>query len=110
MFAQFIEFDQEQRLKQDEAVEEIYLSGITDAADGRLPVMAEIIYLQGYCAGMKQVKMIDLSLPAPKEEQTELPLVCGQCAYLNNGKCAIKGVARNSNSYACDRIKVDCPF
>ncbi|WP_373529114.1 hypothetical protein [Nostoc sp.] len=110
MFAQFIDFDQEQRLKQDEAVEEIYLSGITDAADGRLPVMAEIIYLQGYCAGMKQVKMIDSSITAPQGKQTELPLVCGQCQHLNSGKCGIKGITRNGNQYACPSISVDCPF
>lgn len=108
MFAQYIDFDQAQRQQQDEAIEAIYLEGISDAVDGRLPVMAEITYLQGFCEGMKQRYQTIDSLP--QEEQTELPLVCGQCAYLSNGKCAIKGVTRNSNSYACDRIKVDCPF
>ncbi len=45
--------DQEQQRIQDEAVEEIYLSGIGDGFDGRLPAMSEIIYLQGYCVGMQ---------------------------------------------------------
>ena len=102
--------DQEQRLEQYEAIEEIYLSGISDAADGRFPQMAEIIYLQGYCQGMRDYPRREVVLPVINTESKEYPLVCGQCAYLNNGKCAIKGVARNSNSYACDRIKVDCPF
>lgn len=108
MFAQYIDFDQAQRYAQDQAIEAIYLEGISDAVDGRLPVMAEIIYLQGFCEGMKQRHQTINSLP--QEAQTELPLVCGQCAYLNNGKCTMKGTARNSNSYACERIKVDCPF
>jgi len=47
MFAYSIDFDQAQRLEQDEAIEEIYLSGIDDGFDGRLPMMAELIYLQG---------------------------------------------------------------
>ncbi len=110
MFAQFIDFDQVQRYAQDQAIEELHLDGFSDAVDGQLPVMAEIIYLQGYCAGMNQLKTIDSLITATQEKQTEVPLVCGQCAYLNNGKCAIKSVTRNSNSYACDRIKVDCPF
>jgi hypothetical protein len=108
MFAQSIDFDQAQRLEQDEAIEAVYLEGISDAASGRLPVMTEIIYLQGFCEGMKQRYQTIDSLP--QEEQTELPLVCGQCAYLNNGKCAIKGVTKTSNSSACDRIKIDYPF
>lgn len=109
MFAQYIDFDQAQRQQQDEAIEAIYLEGVTDAANGRLPVMAEITYLQGYVEGMKQLKVVTL-FPISPQEQTELPLVCGQCHYLNNGKCGIKGVTRNSNSYACELIKVDCPF
>lgn len=111
MFAYSIDFDQEQRLKQDEAVEEIYLSGISDAADGRLPAMAEIIYLQGFCEGMRQFKMQVRLAPLPVATETqEFPLLCGQCTYLNNGKCAIKSVVRNSSNYACDRVVVDCPF
>lgn len=110
MFAQSIDLDQAQRQQQDEAIEAIYLEGVTDAANGRLPVMAEISYLQGYIKGMKQPKVVTLFPITSQEEQSELPLVCGQCAYLNNGKCAIKEVTRNSNSYACDRLKVDCPF
>lgn len=110
MFAQYIDFDQAQRQLQDEAIEAIYLEGVGDAASGRLPVMAEIAYLQGYCEGMRQLKVVTLFPIASQEEQKELPLVCGQCAYLNNGKCALKEITRNSNSYACDRIKVDCPF
>jgi len=37
--------DQEQRLESYETIEAIYLEGITDAADGRIPAIAEIIYL-----------------------------------------------------------------
>lgn len=103
--------DQAQRLEQDEAIEEIYLSGITDAADGRLPAMAEIIYLQGFCEGMRQFRMQVRLAPLPIATETqEFPLLCGQCTYLNNGKCAIKSVVRNSSNYACERVVVDCPF
>ena len=110
MFAQFVDFEQEQRLAQDEAFEEIYLSGIGDAADGRFPAMAEITYLQGFCEGMKQLKISNSAVVSFQEEQVELPLVCGQCSYLNNGKCGIKSISRNSNQYACPSISVDCPF
>ncbi len=105
-----IDRDQAQRLEQDECIEAIYLEGITDAADGRLPAMPDVIYLQGYVQGMRDYPRREVVLPVINTESKEYPLVCGQCAYLNNGKCAIKGVAKNSNSYACDRIKVDCPF
>ncbi|HEY9882985.1 MAG TPA: hypothetical protein V6C98_05185, partial [Thermosynechococcaceae cyanobacterium] len=86
MFAQFVDFEQEQRLAQDEAIEAIYLSGIGDAVDGRFPVTAEITYLQGFCEGMKQLEMTNSSTTPPQQEQTELPLVCGQCTHLNNGR------------------------
>ncbi len=102
--------DQEQQRIQDETVKEIYLSGIGDGFDGRLPMMAELIYLQGYCVGMQQLKTTDSRLAIAPTEQTELPLLCGQCTYLNNGKCAIKSVVRNSSNYACDRVVFDCPF
>lgn len=102
--------DQDQRLEQDAIIEQIYIEGVTDAANGRLPVMAEIIYLQGYCEGMKHLKVVELFPIASQEEQTELPLLCGQCQHLNNGKCGIKGITRNGNQYACPSISVDCPF
>jgi hypothetical protein len=106
--------DQEFRLEQEQCIEELYLEGISDGADGCLPLMAEITYLQGYCQGMKQQNMIDLSINTSTlmlhEEQTELPLLCGQCYYLNNGICSLKTVARNSNSYACPSLQIDCPF
>jgi hypothetical protein len=105
-----LERDQEQQRIQDEAVEEIYLSGIGDGFDGRLPMMAEITYLQGYCVGMQQLKTTDFRLAHSPIEQTESPLVCGQCSFLNNDKCTVKQTTRNRNSYACDRINVDCPF
>ncbi len=75
MFAYSIDFDQAQRLEQDEAIEEIYLSGIGDGFDGRLPMMAEITYLQGYCVGMQQLKTTDFRLAYSPIEQTESPLV-----------------------------------
>lgn len=103
--------DQDQRLESYETIEEIYLSGIGDAADGRLPAMAEVIYLQGFCEGMRQFRMQVRLAPLPVATETqESPLLCGQCHYLNNGKCAIKGTARSSTNYACDRVVVDTPF
>jgi hypothetical protein len=108
MFAYSTDFDQAQRLEQDEAIEEIYLSGIGDGFDGRLPMMAELIYLQGYAEGMKQLKTTDFRLAYSPIEQTESPLVCGQCSFLNNDKCTIKQNNRNSNQYACNSINIDC--
>jgi hypothetical protein len=102
--------DQEQRLEQYEAIEEIYLSGISDAADGRFPQMAEIIYLQGYCQGMLDYPRREVMLPVINQEIEEYPLVCHQCQHLNNGICSLKSIPRNSNSYACPSISVNCPF
>ena len=110
MFAQFVDFDQAQRLAQDEAFEEIYLSGIGDAADGRLPAMAEVIYIQGYVQGMQDYPRREVQLPVINTETQEVSLVCGQYTHLNNGRCAIKSISRNSNQYACSSISVDCPF
>ena len=105
-----LDFDQDQRQEQYAAIEEIYLSGISDAADGRLPVMAELTYLQGYVQGMRDYPRREVLLPVINTESKEYPLLCHQCHYLNNGKCGIKGITRNGNQYACDRISVDCPF
>lgn len=102
--------DQDQRLEQYAAIEEIYLSGITDAVDGRFPQMSEVIYFQGYCQGMRDYPRREVQLPVINTETQEFPLLCHQCAYLNNGICGIKGITRNGNQYACDRISVDCPF
>lgn len=105
-----LDLDQDQRTEQYAAIEEIYLSGISDAADGRLPVMAELTYLQGYVQGMQDYPRREVQLPVINTETQEIPLLCGQCHYLNNGKCGIKGITRNGNQYACDLISVDCPF
>ena len=110
MFAQFVDFDQEQRQAQDEAFEEIYLSGIADAADGRLPAMAEVIYIQGYVQGMQSYPRREVQLPVINTEPQELPLLCGQCSHLNNGRCAIKSITRNSSQYACISVSIDSPF
>lgn len=110
MFAQFIDFDQAQRQQQDEAIEAIYLEGVSDAASGRLPVMAEVIYIQGYVQGMIDYPRTEVTLPAINTESKEYPLVCHQCAYFNNGICTLKGITRNGNQYACSSISVDCPF
>ncbi len=104
------DLDQEQRLEQDACIEEVYLSGITDAADGRFPQMSEVIYVQGYVQGMRDYPRREVILPVINQEIKEFPLVCHQCTYLNNGICGIKSIPRNGNSYACDRINVDCPF
>ncbi len=102
--------DQDQRLEQYAAIEEIYLSGISDAADGRMPAMAEVTYIQGYVQGMRDYPRRKVILPVINTEIKEFPLLCHQCTYLNNGICGIKGITRNGNQYACDRISVDCPF
>ena len=102
--------DQDQRQEQYEAIEEIYLSGITDAADGRFPQMAEVLYLQGYAKGMVDYPRREVMLPIINTESKEFPLVCHQCYYLNNGICSLKSIPRSSTNYACDRIKFDCPF
>jgi hypothetical protein len=104
------DLDQDQRLEQYEAIEAIYLKGITDAADGRLPAMAEVIYIQGYVQGMRDYPRREVMLPVINADAKEFPLLCHQCTYLNNGICSIKSIPRNGNSYACDRINVDCPF
>ncbi|PSB27933.1 hypothetical protein [Chlorogloea sp. CCALA 695] len=106
-----IDRDQDQRLESYEAIEAIYLEGISDAADGRLPAMPDVIYLQGFCEGMRQLRMQVRLAPQPvATEIKEYPLLCGQCQYLNNGKCAIKATARSSTNYACDRVVIDSPF
>lgn len=102
--------DQEQRLEQYAAIEQIYLLGITDAADGRLPAMAEITYIQGYVQGMRDYPRREVLLPVINADAKEFPLVCHQCAHFNSGICRFKSIPRNSNSYACDRVVVDCPF
>ena len=102
--------DQEQRLESYEAIEAIYLEGIGDAADGRMPAMAEVTYIQGYVQGMRDYPRRKVILPVINAETQEFPLLCGQCHYLNNGKCGIKGIIRNGNQYACPSISVDCPF
>ncbi len=104
------DIDQEQRQEQYAAIEEIYLSGIMDEADGRFPKMSEICYLQGYIQGMRDYPRREVILPVINTDTKEFPLVCHQCHYLNNGKCGIKGITRNGNQYACPSISVDCPF
>ncbi len=105
-----LNLDQEQRQEQYAAIEEIYLSGIGDAADGRFPQMSEICYLQGYCQGMRDYPRREVMLPVINTQASESPLLCAQCNFLSNGRCTIKGVTRNANNFACDRVVVDCPF
>jgi hypothetical protein len=102
--------DQERIEAQYAVVEEIYIEGIGDAADGRFPRMAELPYLQGFAQGMRDFPRREVKLPVINTETQEFPLLCGQCHYLNNGKCGIKGIIRNGNQYACPSISVDCPF
>jgi hypothetical protein len=111
MLSHSFEIDQDNRTQQDQAMEDIYLEGVGDGFDNRLPVMPNIAYLEGYMEGMRQLrqKVRLFPVPAPTEVK-EYPLLCSQCYYLNNGVCSLKSIPRNSNSYACDRIKVDCPF
>lgn len=130
-----IDRDQEQRLEQDLCIEEVYQQGFRDGFEGWLPVMSEITYLQGYGKGMEEGRAtVKLSICVPAKQlqserkvcgaglptqsfsremfgsQTEMPLLCGQCQYLNNGRCSIKDIDRNSSQYACDRVSIDCPF
>jgi hypothetical protein len=105
-----LDFDQDQRQEQYAAIEEIYLSGIGDAAAGLFPQQAEVLYLQGFAQGMRDYPRREVMLPVINTEIKEFPLLCHQCTYLNNGICGIKSIPRNGNSYACDRINVDCPF
>ena len=106
-----LDLDQDQRLESYEAIEAIYLEGITDGFDGRLPAMPDVIYLQGFCEGMRQLRMQVRLAPQPViTEVKEYPLLCGQCTYLNDGKCGIKGIARSSTNYACDHVVIDSPF
>jgi hypothetical protein len=112
--------DQEQRSEQYQAIEDIYLEGITDGANGKLPAMSEIIYLQGYCQGMTQARAeIGLKITVSAQqlqselfamENKEYPLLCGQCQYLNNRTCTIKGIKRDQSNFACDRVVIDSPF
>ena len=103
--------DQEQREEAYAASEAIHLEGIGDALNGCLPAMPNVAYLEGFCEGMRQLRMQVRLTPQPvATEIKEYPLLCGQCTYLNNGKCAIKGTARSSSNYACDCVVIDSPF
>ena len=108
-----IDADQEQRLASYEAIEQIYLEGIGDAMDSRLPQMAQITYLEGYAEGMRQFRKrvrTEILLPVINTEPKEFPLLCGQCQYLNNRTCTIKSIKRDQSNYACDRVVIDSPF
>lgn len=114
-----IDQDQENRLIQDACIEEIYLDGVADGCNGRLPIMADITYLQGYCKGMTETRAeIGLKITVSPEQlqsemwiaQSETPLLCGQCVHLNNRRCTIKDIVRDQSQYACPQVSVDCPF
>lgn len=105
-----IDFDQDQRLAAYEAIEDIYMEGVTDAANGKFPVMSEIAYLQGYAQGMKDYPRREVKLPVISNEVFEMPLLCGQCAHLVGGKCGVKRAERDRNRYACEQVLVDSPF
>lgn len=102
--------DQQRIEAQYAVVEEIYIEGIGDAADGRFPRMAELPYLQGFAQGMRDYPRREVTLPVINTEVQEFPLFCLQCSFLNDGICSLKSIPRNGNSYACDRISVNCPF
>jgi hypothetical protein len=76
----FFDRDQDQRLQQDKKIEEIYLEGVEDGTDGRLPAMPDLNYLQGYCEGMRQLRMQIRLAPLPEQtEFKEFSLLCTQC-------------------------------
>ncbi len=108
-----IDFDQQQRLEQDEIAEEIYISGIGDAMNAVFPQMAELTYLQGYAEGMREFRKRvrhEVMLPVINTSPKEYPLLCGQCQYLKNRVCTIKSIVRDQSNYACDRVVIDSPF
>lgn len=108
--------NQELRSSQDE----VYMSGVADAANGCLPTMSEIVYLNGYCKGMEQIRAevgLKITVSAAQlqselftYEDEEYPLLCNQCTYLIGKTCALKATTRNGNQYACDQILVDSHF
>ena len=100
-----------------EIIDELYLDGVDDGTNGRLPTTSQLLYLQGYAVGMEESRAeIDLKITVfATQLQSELfpmdgveyPLLCGECAYLIGNTCAIKATTRNSNNYACSSIFVD---
>lgn len=52
-----LELEQISRQAEDDAVEALYLEGVGDALDNIKPKCAEIVYLQGYCQGMRQFSL-----------------------------------------------------
>ncbi|MGL4620534.1 MAG: hypothetical protein ACRCZS_15960 [Chroococcidiopsis sp.] len=48
-----LELEQISRQAEDDAVEAFYNDGVTDGFEGIKPQCAEIVYLQGYCQGMR---------------------------------------------------------
>ncbi len=108
-----LQLEQEQREEAYNGIEQLYLEGVGDGCDGRLPAMSEIIYLQGYAEGMRQLRMrvrcepqIEVKKPTPQE----FPLLCGQCNFLSNRRCTIKDIVRDQSNFACPSVSVDCPF
>lgn len=105
--------DQERIEEQYNTIEQLHLEGIGDALDGRLPQQAQVPYLEGYCEGMRlnaERLPRTVVLPVLTKEIKDYPLVCGQCAHLRQGVCAIKSVRRSADKYACDRVLVDSVF
>ncbi|MGL4618336.1 MAG: hypothetical protein ACRCZS_04665 [Chroococcidiopsis sp.] len=52
-----LELEQISRQAEDDAVEAFYNDGVTDGFTGIKPQCAEIVYLQGYCQGMRQFSL-----------------------------------------------------
>lgn len=48
-----LELEQAAREAQDQAIEAFFLDGVHDGFEGIKPQCAEIVYLQGYCQGMR---------------------------------------------------------
>lgn len=110
MISQSLYADQERIEQQYKVVEDIFLSGITDAAEGVFPQSAELPYLQGFAQGMRDYPRRKVVLPIIDSDSKEYPLFCAQCSHFSKDKCGIKGVERRSTSYACDQVLIDCVF
>lgn len=113
MINQSLYADQQAIEEQYDTLEQLHLSGIGDALDGRLPQQAQVPHLEEFCEGMRlsmERAPKSINLPVINEEIKDYPLVCAQCAHLVDGFCGIKSVRRNPNRYACDQVLIDCIF
>lgn len=104
--AYLLDRDQDQRLEQGQIREDLYLSGLTDAADLLPPTSYDSAYRDGYDAGTNN----EYGLITLDAYPVEVPLTCGQCDYFKFGECSLTGLVRSHNSYACPQAEIYTPF